>query len=204
MGKWLPVEDESRAKHKRGVPSAREGKEGTLTTEWTAGRRVLAVGGAHRGPHWGPEELLLQRWVPATLEERTRGQVKLQLEPFTVHCQILSKFSYTYLVSMYKAMLYAGHHTLCPWQPGCLELTSVNSVAESCPPYLYLGLRGRASLPDVHRKQGWGWAGQGGEENGGLRREVAQDRRSSLLFLSGAPNTRFGICRKGNWNCLGI
>lgn len=33
MGKWLPVEDESRDKHKRGVPSARGGKEGTLTTE---------------------------------------------------------------------------------------------------------------------------------------------------------------------------
>jgi hypothetical protein len=66
-------------KKKMGVPSGGRGLEITLTTEWAAGRRVLAVGGAHRGPHWGPEELLLQRWVPATLEERTRGQVKLGL-----------------------------------------------------------------------------------------------------------------------------
>lgn len=78
---------------------------------------------------------------------------------------------------MFKVVLDAGHHTLCPGQPGCPVQTSESSVAGSCPPYLYLGLRGRASLPDVHRKQGWGWAGQGREENGGLSREAVQDSR---------------------------
>lgn len=124
----------------------------------------------------------------------------MKLSPL-VNCLIFSKLSDIDLVAVYKAVLDAGHHTLCPGQPGCPVLTSASSVAGSCPPYLYLGLRGRASLPDVHRKQGWGWAGQGREENGGLSREAFRTAGSSLLFLSGAPNTRYGICRRGGWNC---
>lgn len=84
---------------------------------------------------------------------------------------------------MYKAVLYAGHHTLRPHQSGCLVLPSVSSVAGPCLPYLYLGLRGRASLPDVHRKPGWGWACQGGEKNGGYRR----DRCSGQTFFPTGP-----------------
>lgn len=127
--------------------------------------------------------------------------MKLQLEPSTVRGLIASKFTNIYPGALRKAVLYTGHGTLCPRRSGCPVLTPWSSVAVPCPPYLHLGLRGRASLPDVHRKQGWGWAGRGGEENGGLRREAVQDRHSSLLFLSGAPDTRFGICRKGSWNC---
>lgn len=73
-------------------------------------------------------------------------------------------------------------------------LTSASSVTGPCPPYLYLGLRGRASLPDVHRKQGWGWgwAGQGGEENGGLSREAVQDSHSSLCSSLEPPTPGTG------------
>lgn len=96
-------------------------------------------------------------------------------------------FTNIYLVTKCKVVLYTGHHTSCPRQPVCPVLPSAGSVATPCPPYLYLGLRGRASQPDVHMKQGWGWVGQGGEGNGGLGREVVQDRCSSLCSSAEPP-----------------
>lgn len=117
---------------------------------------------------------------------------------------ISSKFSdisQTFILQPRTRAVVCGAPYLVPspaWVPGA-DFRELRG--SSLPPYLHLGLRGRASLPDVHRKQGWGWAGRGGEENGGLAREAVQDRRSSLLLLSGAPNTGFGICRKGGWNC---
>lgn len=152
------------------------------------------------GPRGTPSPEMSPRYLGGENKRTGEAAARAVYLPLPHLFKILGRFTNIHLVATYKAASYARHHTLCPRQPGCPVRTSVSPMAASCPPYLYLGLRGRASLPDVHRKQGWGWAGQGGEENGGLRREAVQDRRSSLLFLSGAPNTRFRICRKGSWN----
>lgn len=118
------------------------------------------------GPRGIPSPEMSPRYLGG--ENKRGGEVAAR----AIYCPLPNLFkvqlSFTniYLVAMYKSVLYAWHHTLCPRQPGCPVLTSTSSVAAPCPPYLHLGLRGRASLPDVHRKQGWGWAGRDGEKNG--------------------------------------